>query len=121
MAKKEKVIVRKTKAKRKAISFEQALDELTAIVARLEDGQCGLDESLQEYEKGMQHLNQCRKLLANAERKIELLRGVDADGNPLTEPFDEGVDVTLEEKAQARGRRRSASGSSKPDDSALFE
>jgi hypothetical protein len=45
-------------------------------------------------------------LLEQAERKIELLTGVDAEGNPVVVPFvDEAA--TLEEKAAQRTRRRS--------------
>jgi hypothetical protein len=34
------------------------------------------------------------------------LSGVDADGNPITEPFEESDDDSLESKAAARGARR---------------
>jgi len=119
VAKKKKVIKKKVSSKADSISFEDSLEELTAIVARLEEGQLGLDASLQEYEQGVKHLKQCHQLLSNAERKIQLLKGVDADGNPIVEPFDDGVDATLEEKAESRGRRRSAKKSS--DESGLFD
>ena len=111
---------KKKSADARSVSFEEALESLTAIVSRLEDGRLGLDDSLAEYEKGVKHLKQCHQLLANAERKIQLLKGVDADGNPLTQSFDEGFDETLEEKAQARGRRRTAKGKSEID-SGLFD
>jgi exodeoxyribonuclease VII small subunit len=45
-------------------------------------------------------------LLERAERKIELLSGVDADGNPITEPFEDVELSSLEEKAASRGQRR---------------
>lgn len=105
MAKKKKKVVRKSID---SVSFEQALEELTTIVASLEDGQLGLEASLHEYEKGVKHLKQCHRLLANAERKIQLLKGIDADGNPVTQSFDDEEDESLEQKAQSRGRRRSA-------------
>ncbi len=120
MAKKKKVI-RKTSS---AVSFEQALDELTSIVSRLEDGDLSLDASLKDYEKGIVYLRQCHRLLADAERKIQLLKDVDADGNPIEEPFEDDAASSLEAKAQARSRRRSVrkSPSSQPDttDSDLF-
>jgi exodeoxyribonuclease VII small subunit len=88
-------------------SFEQSLDELEKIVAELESGKLGLSEALARYEQGVKHLKACQQLLERAERKIELLSGVDADGNPVTEPFHEGEIDTLKAKAAARGRRRS--------------
>ena len=51
-------------------------------------------------------LKQCYEALQQAERKIELLAGVDAEGNAITQPFDD-AQMSLEEKARSRGRRRS--------------
>lgn len=89
-----------------AATFEESLEELEKIVAELESGKLGLSEALERYERGVQHLKSCQQLLERAERKIELLSGVDADGNPITQAFDEGDDQSLEAKAAARGRRR---------------
>ena len=44
--------------------------------------------------------------LQQVERKVELVTGIAADGSPVVASFDEG-DLSLEEKAQARSRRRS--------------
>lgn len=87
-------------------SFEAALEKLERIVGELEEGKLGLSQSLQRYEEGVECLQQCHQSLRAAERKIELLAGVDAEGNPIVAPFDEQA-MSLEEKAQARGRRRS--------------
>ena len=88
------------------LRFEECLEKLELIVRQLEEGQLGLSESLQSYAEGVKHLKQCLQALDAAERKIELLTGVDADGNPVTEPFDE-AEMSLEEKAATRTRRRS--------------
>ena len=88
-------------------SFEQALQELEQIVRKLEEGQLGLSDSLGQYEAGVKRLQQCFAALEKAERRIELLSGVDAAGNPVTKPFSDD-DLALEEKAGARSRRRSA-------------
>jgi exodeoxyribonuclease VII small subunit len=87
-------------------SFEESLAKLEQAVRELEEGQLGLSESLARYEDGVRQLKQCYRALEEAERKIELLTGVDADGRPLTEPFDE-TEMSLEEKAATRSRRRS--------------
>ena len=91
-----------------APSFEASLDELEAIVAELEGGKLGLSDALARYEQGVKHLKACHHWLQQAERKIELLSGVDAQGIPITEPFDDQELDTLEEKAAARGRRRTS-------------
>jgi len=91
------------------MTFEEAMESLQAAVRRLEEGDLTLDESLASYEEGIQRLSQCQKLLAGAERKIELLSGFDADGNAVTTAFDD-KSLTIQEKATARSRRRTAGG-----------
>jgi exodeoxyribonuclease VII small subunit len=93
-------------------SFEESLEELEKIVAELESGKLGLSDALSRYELGVKHLKACQQLLERAERKIELLSGVDADGNPITQPFDEGNADSLEAKAAARGQRRTSAAKS---------
>src|SRR5215470_5717111 len=66
-----------------ASSFEDSLKELEKIVGELESGKLGLSDALARYEEGVKHLKGCQQLLEMAERKIELLSGVDADGNPI--------------------------------------
>jgi exodeoxyribonuclease VII small subunit len=89
------------------VSFEQALLELETIVHDLDEGRLGLTEALVRYEAGIKLLKECHTLLAAAERRIELLSGVDAEGNPVAEPFDEEAAATLEEKSRNRSKRRS--------------
>jgi exodeoxyribonuclease VII small subunit len=72
-----------------APSFEQSLQRLEEIVHLLEEGELGLDEAVQRYEEGVKLLRQSYETLERAERKIELLSGFDAEGNPLTQPFDD--------------------------------
>jgi exodeoxyribonuclease VII small subunit len=90
------------------VTFEQALARLEKIVERLEGGQLTLSESLAAYEHGVKCLQHCYRQLERAERKIELLAGVDAEGRAKTQPFAES-DMSLEEKQAARSRRRSGS------------
>jgi exodeoxyribonuclease VII small subunit len=70
-------------------SFEQSLERLEEIVHLLEEGDLGLNEAMQRYEEGVKLLRQSYELLERAERKIELLSGLDVEGNPLTQPFDD--------------------------------
>lgn len=96
-------------------TFEQALAAIESIVRELEEGRLGLDESLARYERGVGLLRRCHEQLRQAERRIELLSGVDAEGNPMTTPLDDAA-TSLEEKAQQRGKRRSAAGPRKTAD-----
>ena len=95
------------------VSFEASLQRLETIVRQLEEGALGLTDSLARYEEGLRCLQQCHVLLQQAERKVELMTGVAADGTPIAQEFDEG-ELSLEEKAAARSKRRSR-GDSKAD------
>ena len=95
-------------------SFEESLGELEAIVADLESGKLGLSDALARYEEGVKHLKGCQQLLEMAERKIELLSGVDAEGNPITAPFDDSDVDSLDAKAAARGQRRTTAAKAPP-------
>ena len=53
------------------LTFEQAIKELTGIVGKIEQGDIALGDSLQQYEKGMALIKQCRKILQEAEKRIE--------------------------------------------------
>ncbi len=94
--------------------FEDALRELEAIVERLERGQLGLDEALAEYERGVRLIRHCRELLQKAERRIEILSGIDAQQQPITQPFEE-EELSLEEKREKRSRRRGVKNLSEED------
>ncbi|MCS7306519.1 MAG: exodeoxyribonuclease VII small subunit [Thermoguttaceae bacterium] len=102
-----------TEAEGLALSLEEALARLEAIVRHLEEGQLSLDESLAQYEEGVRLLRHCYQLLEKAERRIELLAGVDAQGNPVLQPFEDRP-LTLEEKAQIRDLHRTAQMPSSP-------
>lgn len=62
-----------TKAKKDIdqISFEQAITELKVIVEKIEDGQIALQDSIDQYERGMALIKHCRVILQQAEKRIE--------------------------------------------------
>lgn len=71
-----------------AMSFEQAMGELEAIVGRLESGNVKLEESIAQYERGERLKARCEALLKTAEARIEKITHK-ADGSPGgTEPLD---------------------------------
>ena len=53
------------------LSFEESIKELTDIVGKIEQGEIPLQESLEQYEKGMALIKQCRTILQKAEERIE--------------------------------------------------
>lgn len=56
-------------------SFEQALDELDALVRRMESGQLSLDDSIAAYRRGAELARFCQGKLASAEQEIKRLEG----------------------------------------------
>ena len=58
-----------------SLSFENALEELEAIVARMEDGKLPLEESLGAYQRGAQLLRHCESKLSAAQARIAVLEG----------------------------------------------
>jgi len=96
-----------------SLSFEQAAERLEQVVHELEEGSLGLDESLARFEEGIALLRRCHELLERAERRIEILTGVGAQGEPITAPLDDAA-LSLAEKAEHRSRRRSAPGATPP-------
>jgi exodeoxyribonuclease VII small subunit len=56
-------------------SFESALEELQAIVAKMEDGKLALEESLAAYQRGVELLKLCEARLADAQARIQVLEG----------------------------------------------
>lgn len=91
-------------------SFEESLAELETIVSDLEGGDLGLAEALERYEEGVGRLKSCHAQLEKAERRIELLSGVDSSGEPITEPFAEEGTSAADPSAKGRSKKRSAKG-----------
>ena len=60
------------------MKFEEAIKELETVVASLESGDKGLDESIALFEKGIKLSKQCQKMLDTAEKKVRVLM---ADGS----------------------------------------
>ena len=53
------------------LSFEKAVEELELIIERIEQGEVGLEESLDEYRRGAQLIKRCRDVLDVAQQQIE--------------------------------------------------
>ena len=64
-----------------ALSFEQALAQLEAIVAKLESGQAELEASIELYERGAALKAHCETRLRQAQLKVEKIT-LGVDGRP---------------------------------------
>ena len=58
-----------------ALTFEKALEELEALVHRMEDGRLPLEESLAAYQRGTELLKFCESKLTDAQARIAILEG----------------------------------------------
>jgi len=67
--------------------FEHALTELEALVAQLEKGELTLDESLQQFKRGVELTRRCQKILNDAQQVVE----------KLSNPQDESSATSLEQ------------------------
>ena len=57
------------------LTFEKALEELEALVARMEDGKLPLEESLAAYQRGAELVKFCESKLADAQARVAILDG----------------------------------------------
>lgn len=77
------------KSEKNELSFEEELEQLEAIVESLEGGDVPLAQLVERYEAGMKHLKNCQAKLADAELRIEQLRGVSPDGEAQADAFED--------------------------------
>ncbi|QDV27193.1 Exodeoxyribonuclease 7 small subunit [Aureliella helgolandensis] len=110
------LMAKKSKAKQdsseqfEGLEFEEALASLESIVRRLEDGGSSLESSLEDYSQAVGLLKGCHQQLEQVERRIELLSGVDAQGNPISQAQADSTD-SLQQKQEGRSQRRTADSS----------
>ena len=72
---------------KKAVDFEQQLENLEALVESLESGDLSLEESLKSFEQGIKVARECQTALKQAEQKVE---GLMRQGDELvSQPFAE--------------------------------
>jgi exodeoxyribonuclease VII small subunit len=65
--------------------FESAMRDLEELVARLEQGDLSLEESLAAFERGVMLTRTCQAALKEAEQKVEIL--LKKAGEPALEAF----------------------------------
>lgn len=70
------------------LDFEAALKRLTAIVERLESGDLSLEQSLALFEEGTRLSRTSQAQLDAAEKRVEELLAIDANGRPVVRELD---------------------------------
>lgn len=70
--------------------FETSLSQLEQIVQSMESGELGLEQSLQQFEKGIKLAKNCQNALSNAELKVNQL--IEDNGLQQSIPFEENND-----------------------------
>ncbi len=61
-------------AEPETLTFEDSLEALENIIGQIENGDIGLEASLEAYKRGESLIKRCRGLLFDAEQRIESMR-----------------------------------------------
>ena len=72
--------------KKKSKPFEKQMQDIEAIIEKLDSGELALEKSLELYEKGIGIVKDCHAILNKAESKMRLL--LDDTGQVTTEESD---------------------------------
>jgi exodeoxyribonuclease VII small subunit len=72
----------------KNLKFEEAMERLDRIVAAMESGEIGIEDSIAKYEEAMELAGHCRRILDQAEQRVRKIH-LDAQGDLKTEPLEE--------------------------------
>ena len=58
---------------KKKLTYEEAMEKLKIILAKLEEDDCTLEDSMSNFKEGMELYNHCNLLLNKAEGEITLI------------------------------------------------
>lgn len=75
--------------KKQPLNFESALKELETLVERMEKGEISLEQSLKDFERGIELTRTCQKALKEAEQKVQIL--MEKDGQADVQTFNSEV------------------------------
>ena len=77
-----------TEKTEKLPDFEEALKELEALVEQLESGDLNLDQSLKQFQRGIELTRHCQGVLEQAQQTVEQL--IDPEDEGSAAPLDTG-------------------------------
>lgn len=75
-------------AAKKKLTFEERLQQVEALIAKMESGEMPLEEAMQQYEAGLNALNALEKELTAAQQRLTVLR----------QQCGEDIEVPMEEQ-----------------------
>ena len=70
----------------KVPDFEKSLAELETLVEAMERGEMSLEETMKQFERGIELTRTCQKALKDAEQKVEIL--LEKSGAETLETFE---------------------------------
>ena len=74
-------------AAKKKLTFEERLQQVEALIAKMESGEMPLEEAMQQYEAGLNALNALEKELTAAQQPLTVLR--QQSGEDIEVPMEE--------------------------------
>lgn len=74
-------------AAKKKLTFEERLQQVEALIAKMESGEMPLEEAMQQYEAGLNALNALEKELTAAQQRLMVLR--QQSGEDIEVPMEE--------------------------------
>ena len=74
-------------ATKKKLTFEERLQQVEALIAKMESGEMPLEEAMQQYEAGLNALNALEKELTAAQQRLTVLR--QQSGEDIEVPMEE--------------------------------
>ena len=74
-------------AAKKKLTFEERLQQVEALIAKMESGEMPLEEAMQQYEAGLNALNALEKELTAAQQRVTVLR--QQSGEDVELPMEE--------------------------------
>lgn len=74
-------------AAKKKLTFEERLQQVEALIAKMESGEMPLEEAMQQYEAGLNALNALEKELRAAQQRLTVLR--QQSGEDVELPMEE--------------------------------
>ena len=73
-----------------SLSFEAAMEQVEAIIDKIEHGEVGLEQSIAEYERGVRLIRHCRQIHQQAVQRVDDLtqRLMSEGAEPVAPPAE---------------------------------
>lgn len=102
-------------APRQKATFEESVAEIRQIVTELESGELSLDRSIGRYEEAINRLRDCRGQLEDAQKRVQVLAGIDEDGQCVLEPLEDLEESSGPRRGAGTSKSKATTRRSRPD------